>query len=71
MTWGGRGKTGTVNIQPEINGCAQTYGDSDAGDVFGIHEGVGLTEKRSCVGQEVAERCRLRWENKTSYKNSK
>lgn len=40
ITWVGQGKTGTVNIQPEINGCAQTYGYSDVGDVFGIPSSI-------------------------------
>lgn len=43
ITWVGRGRTGTVNIQPEINGCAQTYGYSDVGDVFGITSSINYS----------------------------
>lgn len=38
MAWVGQDRT--VNIQPEINGCAQTYGYSDVGDVFGIESSI-------------------------------
>lgn len=40
MAWVGQGKTGAVNIQPEINGCAQTYGSPDVEDVFGIESSI-------------------------------
>lgn len=40
MAWVGQGKTGAVNLQPEINGCAQTYGHSDVWDVFGIASSI-------------------------------
>lgn len=45
ITWVGQGRTGTINIISEINGCAQTYGYSDVGDVLGITSSINYSFK--------------------------
>lgn len=72
ISWVGKDKTGTVNIQPEINGCAQTYGYSDVGDVFGIppsfNEGFKLKQRDSALEMSRQKGSTLNWENKVLYK---
>lgn len=63
--------TGEGNKQPEINGCAQTYGYAEVGDVCGMqlsgNEGVGRGGRRHpfCIGKFAQERCHLLPANKT------